>query len=299
MMFWSFFGYVLAISFSAAAYFYYRKWSSLQKNFNNTLGKVRLMKKEYSRLDDELRSKIKVIASMEDRISSHSKKENNLFEKINELSDELSEKDAKLKKLSALDESAFENMKLQLKAYEIQVQEIQDEKNTLKREASETEKVVAKKYETQISKLKSNIESLKAEKQETSKSLREAEKLVSKYEKKIESRKLASPEEIIKYQKRAHRANYFYQTMKGRKQMAEERARNWEVALELLATWILKEKNVEDIPQRIGPLVGEALSTINREAALGEMALDSDAEDELASVLAKTSQSPSETVLND
>jgi len=53
-----------------------------------------------------------------------------------------------------------------------------------------------------------------------------------------------------------------YSSMKGLREMSEERNRNWEVALGRLASWILEEKGVQHLPQAIGPLVGQAMQLI-------------------------------------
>ena len=71
-----------------------------------------------------------------------------------------------------------------------------------------------------------------------------------------------------------------FHSMKGLRDMSDERSQNWEVGLKNMATWILTSSHIA-IPndpilsQSIGPLVGEAL------ARIGSSLLECSAEDEL------------------
>ncbi len=75
--------------------------------------------------------------------------------------------------------------------------------------------------------------------------------------------------EIRKIKKRNSHLEHLYQSMKGLREMAEERSENWEVALRKLSFWVLGTRS-EVTANRlaegpIGPLVGEALAAIGAE----------------------------------
>jgi hypothetical protein len=96
------------------------------------------------------------------------------------------------------------------------------------------------------------------------------------------SQKTIDPKEYETARRRAAQNEQLYQSMKSLRDMAEERNRNWETALKVLATWILSSSHLarpQDpaLAKPIGPLVGEAL------ARVGGSLLNVDAAEELHS----------------
>lgn len=152
------------------------------------------------------------------------------------------------------------------------------------------------KYETKIKTLTDESEKLSTELNEKKKSCEELETLLVKLEDQLDTletnKNLSNQphpenltEQIDKYKKEVLKANHFYTTMRGLKEMAEERSRNWEVSLKLLAEWVLGRNGKTEFPSEIGPLVGDALAQIDKESILGELALGTDAEDEITEIL--------------
>lgn len=76
--------------------------------------------------------------------------------------------------------------------------------------------------------------------------------------------KSADPVEMRKIKRKLAQYARLYAGMKGQREMVEERNRNWEVALRRLSAWILRETSgpLADIPEGIGPLVGQALTVV-------------------------------------
>lgn len=77
--------------------------------------------------------------------------------------------------------------------------------------------------------------------------------------------KAGDPVEMKRLKRKIAQYDRLYASMKGLREMTEERNRNWEVALRKLSGWIIKENGVPttDVETRdIGPLVGQALSAI-------------------------------------
>ncbi len=75
------------------------------------------------------------------------------------------------------------------------------------------------------------------------------------------------PQEIIRLKRKVAQYDRLYASMRGLRDMSDERNKNWEVALRHFATWILQQKAgkggvAQDIPGEIGPLVGQALQYI-------------------------------------
>ena len=74
--------------------------------------------------------------------------------------------------------------------------------------------------------------------------------------------KSGDPTELRRLRRKVAQYDRLYSSMKGLREMSEERNRNWEVALGRLASWILEEKGVQHLPHAIGPLVGQAMQLI-------------------------------------
>ena len=72
----------------------------------------------------------------------------------------------------------------------------------------------------------------------------------------------ADPVEMRKLRRRVAQYDRLYNSMKGLREMTDERNRNYEVALSKLSTWILRQLNLLPVPAQIGPLVGTALQAI-------------------------------------
>lgn len=74
--------------------------------------------------------------------------------------------------------------------------------------------------------------------------------------------KSSDPAELHRLKRKIAQYARLYNSMKGLREMSEERNRNWEVALQRLATWILEEKGFSPLALAVGPLVGQAMQAI-------------------------------------
>ncbi len=82
-----------------------------------------------------------------------------------------------------------------------------------------------------------------------------------------------NPRDFDTLRRKVNQYETLYQGMKGLRDMAEERNKNWEIALKELSTWVLKSnppggtglKDETILQSGIGPIVGEALKRIGAE----------------------------------
>lgn len=75
----------------------------------------------------------------------------------------------------------------------------------------------------------------------------------------------ADPIELKRLKRKIAQYDRLYASMKGLREMTEERNRNWEVALRKMSSWIIietKKVHPGNEPKEIGPLVGLALQII-------------------------------------
>ena len=78
------------------------------------------------------------------------------------------------------------------------------------------------------------------------------------------------PEELRRWQLKVARLEQLYSSMKGLREMAEERNENWETALRLFAVHILGHSLDSSKTTSIGELVGEALEKIGASLVIDE-----------------------------
>lgn len=73
------------------------------------------------------------------------------------------------------------------------------------------------------------------------------------------------------YQSKLDNLKLIAKTLKGQKEMLEERNQNWEVALRYLSEYILGTRIKNSATMNIGALVGEALETLNKSLIMNEL----------------------------
>ncbi len=81
--------------------------------------------------------------------------------------------------------------------------------------------------------------------------------------------------EFASYRRKYKHFSRLYSTMRGLKEMVEERNQNWEIALRALSTWVCQKNNKNISSEKIGVLVGEALEAIGETLLIEDEALPS------------------------
>ena len=107
------------------------------------------------------------------------------------------------------------------------------------------------------------VADLRQELRETREKLGLAEKQAAELERRTKD---IDPTEFRQLKRRLLQYDRLYTSMRGLRDMADERNRNWETALRKLAAWTLQNHrpgaSARPIPESIGPLVGQALEAI-------------------------------------
>ena len=109
-----------------------------------------------------------------------------------------------------------------------------------------------------------HVDRLRNELTETRRKLSDQEQILSK----LQARPSVDPRELETTRRRAANNELLFSSMKGLRDMVDERNRNWEDALLKLSTWILTQSSVARANEpvlrdgHIGPVVGEALKRI-------------------------------------
>ncbi len=123
----------------------------------------------------------------------------------------------------------------------------------LQKEAQDTQLKVTEQVRVQLRESQQALQQIKREKGQ----------LEAQLQKTRSETQAVSPEELKRYRLKVARMEQLYASMKGLRDMAEERNQNWETALRHFATFVLEGKATPQDAQRpLGPLVGEALEKI-------------------------------------
>ncbi len=154
------------------------------------------------------------------------------------------QKDHLLEQITVLTSQLSENVKEKKSALE--------EANALKNNMEERARELSEGLRAQLQETQQKLSEMK----------REKEKAIAQLEKFKSETGLVKPEELRRWQLKLARTEQLYASMKGLREMAEERNENWETALRFFAAHILGKDANKLESTSIGALVGEALEKI-------------------------------------
>lgn len=123
--------------------------------------------------------------------------------------------------------------------------------------------------DSQLTSFKEQLKSLKNDFERSQQELHLVTKKVSE----------ADPVEMKRLRRKISQYARLYITMKGLKELAEERSHNWEVALGKLSTWVIHQKQgpKAQIPKDLGPLIGTALKATGQQLIYDDEVFDGEA----------------------
>ncbi len=178
------------------------------------------------------------------------------------------EYETKLKKSESQREHLLEQVSVmtqQLSEVVREKKQLLEELNVLRREADDKIRELTEPMRTQISDLQNQVQAAK----------RERNNALTAMDKFKADSGLVKPEELKRWQLKVARLEQLYSSMKGLREMAEERNENWETALRFFAAHILGQSSeaAADGKASIGALVGGALEKI------GATLVDDDAQE--------------------
>jgi chromosome segregation ATPase len=180
--------------------------------------------------------------------------------RLHEKSQEVERHKAELNEQVKRIELQKEHLKEQVAAMTGQLSEAVREKKAV---LSELEKLQKETADNQLKVTEQLRGQLREAQQATQQAKREKQQIEAQMQRLRSESVSVSPEEIKKYRLKVARMEQLYTSMKGLRDMAEERNQNWETALRHFALYILDGQSAGLSPARpIGPLVGEALEKI-------------------------------------
>ena len=257
-----FLGYAIALVLAVALAVIYLKGLRLKATLTEATGRLARGQKGYDELSKEY-------AEIKHKCDDHEEARSQLESSLGELRQRTASLELQLAKTREETKESVRKLANEKEHWEQQAQAL----TTQLRETIEEKKAKIKEMEAQVREglqhaqqkqkvpeEKSGDEAKKL-RSELSEKDKEAKALGSRVKRLEEVLSKVNPEEIRRVKIKAHRMEQLYNSMKGLREMADERNQNWEVALRELAAYIIKKPEVtrDKHNMQIGPLVGEAL----------------------------------------
>jgi chromosome segregation ATPase len=247
-------GYIIGVICAGFALYYWRRAVSLYSLLVEGANRFEEIRQRNQLLE-------KTLTKAEQKFTQHKEQVARLEKGIDESRGRAADL---LKKLEAREHEArlnSEKFDLQRNYFEKQMQKFQDQFQS----SEDSKKQIEAALEKSAKQLK--LQSAAASEEQAIRikdlelKLRDKETAFTELEAKA---KQADPEELRKLRRKIAQYDRLYGSMRGLKEMTEERNRNWEVALKKLSTWILAQRGMSEnqMPKAIGPMVAEALQTI-------------------------------------
>jgi DNA repair exonuclease SbcCD ATPase subunit len=247
-------GYILGVIFAGVALYYWRRATSLYSLLVEGANRFEEIRQRNQLLETTL-------SKAETKFSMHKDQLNRLEKSGDEARNRAADL---LKKLEAREHEArlnSEKFELQRNYFEKQLQKFQEQFKSSEESKAQIESALAKSSKDLQMQSTVVVEEQKLAIKNLELKLRDKEQELVEVESKM---KQTDPEELRKLRRRIAQYERLYGSMRGLKEMTEERNRNWEVALRKLSNWILSQRGLSEheIPKTIGPMVAEALQAI-------------------------------------
>ncbi|NRA63602.1 MAG: hypothetical protein HRU19_03920 [Pseudobacteriovorax sp.] len=215
------------------------------------------------------------LASLQSSYDSFRDQTRSSDKKLDELKKKLYEKEQEGKEVTELQKQADIESQRRLDilseentVLKSQLAEAVSEKKRITDEAANAASKASKTLsESEISALQKDLESLKKTLNQTRK---ENKIFKSEVEKAREILRKVNPGELKRTKAKLSRVEQLYRSMKGLREMADERNENWETALRALAAHITANEKAQKPGEPLGPLVGEALEKIGLHLVIDE-----------------------------
>lgn len=259
-------GYALAAIFGVVAFLTNKGRARVQALLNEAANRLKVGQKAY---DDQT----KKIKDFEAKLKSSRESCVNLEKNLEEAREKFSQHNKELQDVKSSYEEKLDKLTLQNEHY---VEESKALTEQL-READSHQSEAMKAVKEQLEEAKKSLEEQQKKVEKESKEKAGERSSLDKENKKLQSdvQKLKAilrkvdPDSIQKSKRKAKTMEQLYTSMKGLRDMAEERSNNWEIALRHFACHILDKQPKDGSP--IGPLVGDALEKIGANLVLDEI----------------------------
>jgi len=270
------FGYVLAAVAAMAAASLWSKLSHLRSFVREAGTKFEELRRHSAQVEERARKDAEKLAQVRDSI-----------QRLEKATEDARSKASNSAKLLETKEQEFH---LSLHRSEIQREHLVQQVQVLTQQLQEADQVrkdsemqLAAQLKDSAEKGRAAQEPLQAKIRELRSQLQEADRARSKADSErqalAEKMKNANPDDVKRAMRRMAQYGRLYESMRGLREMADERNRNWESALRHLSGWILKTSDTGsdiDSSAAIGPLVGAALEIVGEQLVIDDEEMTSE-----------------------
>jgi chromosome segregation ATPase len=241
--------YVLALAAGFVGVYFWRKTQSLLLRLEELQHKYEQEKKSQSNLREKNSTGDSLLTSKDKELSQKKRDLAELQKNHELLKQDLSGTVKTLQDQVKSSENQLDHYKTQTEVLLAQIKELDAENALLKKLKEQPVKEPtlpvrldgeqSKRWQESHTKLEEQIQTLQTQ-------------FTELQEKERKEREL-----LIRFKRRVHQSDHLYKTIRGQKEMFEERLENWEKALRMLSHWVLKDK--QSSHASLGELVSAAL----------------------------------------
>lgn len=257
----SFLGYGIAVISLIFAFVQWKKINQLQNVLMESMNRNLALKNSadqarnsYKTLEDQISGKKQLLLKLEKNVGTLREENTHLKEKMEQeaaIHNVQLEEKARLVEKYASEAKSLTKQIIELDANQSQL------KKKIREEMEATIGANTKEYKALEEKFKEN-------QMELSKTKDTLKVINVKLKKQTEILEEINPTEYKKTKRKIKQYNQIFTVMRGQKEMAEERAENWEVALKQTSAWIVKTKKPNSkVPTTTSQLAATALELIH------------------------------------
>lgn len=253
-------GFVLAAVLGGLAFYYWKRSTGLYALLVEGANRFEELRQRGSQLEQHLVKHEERGKQSKDQTARLEKAVDEAREKAAALVQKLETKEHETRVISEKLELQKGHLEKQLGKADERLRVADEQRDAFAQRVATLEKELEQRQALAKQELLMREKELAAEARDVQAKLRDAEKAKEMIERKLAA---VDPAEIKRYKRKLAQYDRLYASMKGLREMSEERNRNWEVALRKLSEWILKDgTDGEELPEAIGPLVGQAMQRI-------------------------------------
>jgi chromosome segregation ATPase len=261
-------GYALALVATAAAWLFWRRVANVEldvdrerRSHDEAMLATKDLRNELDTFKDRLEKSQNELRKLRDQLTREKSESKSVVSERAGVLQALEELKAKAERRADHFESQCETLLQQIRTAE-----------TLRAKAERRSQELTNDMELKLKSARENADNRSGQLKEELRSLRsEYDQIKKQSDQMQEQLKIANPEDIKRYRRKIANLEHLLMSMRGLKEMAEERNQNWELALRVLSRSVLTEKSSPRAnEEKLGLLVAAAMDAAGHQLVQDE-----------------------------
>lgn len=249
-------GYVVALTSGFAGIAIWKRKQALSQELDQVRSQKDQDHRQQERVLERNQSLETSLAQCEETLAKNKRDSADLEKQVKALQEHIAKREKEDLSQWMTVQNERDHFKSQTEALLFQIKEL-DSENTLLKKAKEQElqeksgelSKSAAKFQSETSRLKTAHSQLEADFAQVQGKLKD-----------LEAQHTQTVDLARRFKRKAFQSDHLYKTIRGQKDMLEERLENWEKALRLLSLWVLREQGqVVSAEAKLGEIVSAAL----------------------------------------